>query len=607
MLRSKKGDTLIEVLLAVGIFSMIAISVVAVMSGGTSEAQLALETTLAREEIDAQAEALRYVHDSYINDKNSNNENLPTIALWRKITNLDPNAGPVNVYVPKDSDDDINILQYTPSQCPTDISSEPVGNYAFILDTRQLNAGAAAYKSAKDDRGKEEQNRVFTQTLTYPRLVFNSDDNSSLISDAPANDFLRRAEGIYVVAVADKETTVLYDIDGNTTKAESDPAFFDFYIRTCWYGNDTDTPSTISTVIRLHNPDVSTGTVVFDFCVSNSDDCTTTTKRRKESETFKTEPDKTEWPTPSQDTETWAFRGWCRKDKIVGGYQAGDGVSWINGVCPEEYLVPVGGNLVTDQEGQTFQMVRLYSHISYTIKYDSNGSSWTRNDQICYKDPTSFGDEEGCVVETSDITRSGYKFGGWCTGNVDIVSGTCSGTTYHKGDIIPVPSGFDSDRKVTLKAIWSERNEEIKIHTTWTSNYDYDSYLRLQNPNGSGFISAGWWTTSTETTVTVSGQSRALATGAGDGRGSYNGKYFEDFTINTLGGKDYYYSIRNFTDFGNIDDTITVTVSGPYLGTRTFYSRNHPSGVCKFWNVFAYKDGTIVDRNTCTSSEQYGY
>ena len=82
----KKGDTLIEVLLAVGIFSMIAISVVAVMSGGTSEAQLALETTLTREEIDAQAEALRYIHDSYISDKNSENSNLPTVNLWKRIT-----------------------------------------------------------------------------------------------------------------------------------------------------------------------------------------------------------------------------------------------------------------------------------------------------------------------------------------------------------------------------------------------------------------------------------------------------------------------------------------------------------------------------------------
>ena len=51
----KKGDTLVEVTLAIGIFSMIAIAVASVMSGGTASAQLALETTLAREEIDTQA------------------------------------------------------------------------------------------------------------------------------------------------------------------------------------------------------------------------------------------------------------------------------------------------------------------------------------------------------------------------------------------------------------------------------------------------------------------------------------------------------------------------------------------------------------------------
>ena len=70
----KRGDTLIEVMLAVGIFSMVAVAVVAVMSGGTSSAQTALETTLAREEIDAQAEALRFIQASYIADKNSGDE-----------------------------------------------------------------------------------------------------------------------------------------------------------------------------------------------------------------------------------------------------------------------------------------------------------------------------------------------------------------------------------------------------------------------------------------------------------------------------------------------------------------------------------------------------
>ena len=64
----KKGDTLIEVTLAVGIFSMVAVAVVAVMSNGTAGAQTSLETTLTREQIDAQAEALRFIHSAYISD-----------------------------------------------------------------------------------------------------------------------------------------------------------------------------------------------------------------------------------------------------------------------------------------------------------------------------------------------------------------------------------------------------------------------------------------------------------------------------------------------------------------------------------------------------------
>ena len=70
---SKRGDTLIEVMLAVGIFSMVAVAVVAVMSGGTSSAQTALETTLAREEINTQAEALRFIQSSYIAEKDNEN------------------------------------------------------------------------------------------------------------------------------------------------------------------------------------------------------------------------------------------------------------------------------------------------------------------------------------------------------------------------------------------------------------------------------------------------------------------------------------------------------------------------------------------------------
>ena len=77
----KRGDTLIEVMLAVGIFSMVAVAVVAVMSGGTSSAQTALETTLTREAIDAQAEALRFIQSSYIAEKDNVNGDYARLHL----------------------------------------------------------------------------------------------------------------------------------------------------------------------------------------------------------------------------------------------------------------------------------------------------------------------------------------------------------------------------------------------------------------------------------------------------------------------------------------------------------------------------------------------
>ena len=71
----KKGDTLIEVCIAIGIFSLVAIGVASVMSSGTAGSQTALETTITRKEIDAQGDALRFIHESYISGKNSADDN----------------------------------------------------------------------------------------------------------------------------------------------------------------------------------------------------------------------------------------------------------------------------------------------------------------------------------------------------------------------------------------------------------------------------------------------------------------------------------------------------------------------------------------------------
>lgn len=62
----QKGDTLIEALFAVTVFSLVAVGALSIMNSGVATGQRALEISLVREQMDAQAEVLRYVHDSYV-------------------------------------------------------------------------------------------------------------------------------------------------------------------------------------------------------------------------------------------------------------------------------------------------------------------------------------------------------------------------------------------------------------------------------------------------------------------------------------------------------------------------------------------------------------
>ena len=207
---TKKGDTLIEVTLAIGIFSMVAIAITSVVSGSTSSTQAALESTLAREEIDTQAEALRFIQTSYAANKNSKTYR----DLWQGIKG--------QAYAIANSDDE--ILSFSPQKC-SDKFGDNTPNKAFIINPK---------KRFLVTRNGMYANRFSTST-TYPQLQFSGDKNESLNSGA--------VKGIYVIAISEK------------VPATKKPSFYDFYIRTCWYAANANEPSTISTVIRLYDPD----------------------------------------------------------------------------------------------------------------------------------------------------------------------------------------------------------------------------------------------------------------------------------------------------------------------------------------------------------------
>ena len=56
---TKRGDTIIEVMFAIAIFGLVAILSISSMNRGVVTAETTLEATTARDELNAQAEALR--------------------------------------------------------------------------------------------------------------------------------------------------------------------------------------------------------------------------------------------------------------------------------------------------------------------------------------------------------------------------------------------------------------------------------------------------------------------------------------------------------------------------------------------------------------------
>ena len=261
----KKGDTLIEVTLAVGIFSMVAIAIVAVMSGGTSSAQAALETTLAREEIDTQAEALRFIHASYVASKDAKDEDTPVIKLWNRITNTGSGGLAIDMNGMSEEAQQA-VTNYTPTSCQdfynATNSSDPYAynTKAFVINPHALsalNGNSSGSNNVLFTFAEYRDN--FTQASTYPRLIFSSgssmSDSSNLAADTSNYSNLYKAEGIYIIAVKDVGNTHITTNDPTTVDAtKKTAAFYDFYIRTCWYGTDSEEPSTISTVIRLYDP-----------------------------------------------------------------------------------------------------------------------------------------------------------------------------------------------------------------------------------------------------------------------------------------------------------------------------------------------------------------
>ncbi len=288
----KKGDTLIEVMFAVGIFGLAAVGAISLMNKGLAASQNNLEITMARQEIDAQAEALRFIQNAYLTEKESIESTTDPDAepndknnfrkLWKMIidtayepSTYDKNTGKYSGGVVEEDPDFFTRIISRDSVCEGLFPTIPKNS--FIINPRGLEKlseidpsdGNPIAMSENDIKKyvftvKKEKPDAFTFSPVYPRLLYNGTSSSVdcqfNMSDACVHDQqislnsdkaeLGEAQSIWITAIKSESSIQCKDDDASKTR----PDFYDFHIQTCW-NSARGGASVSSSTIRLFNPD----------------------------------------------------------------------------------------------------------------------------------------------------------------------------------------------------------------------------------------------------------------------------------------------------------------------------------------------------------------
>jgi len=208
--QKERGDTIIEVLFAVTVFAMVAVGTLTIMNQGTATAQRSLEITLVRAQIDAQAEAIRYIHQAYVTSfQTGGAAPTGTAAEWVKMTNKTTGKGANQASA---------FGQTTGTVCPT---TTP-GERPFIL-----NARAATILGT-------------TPAMTPPAGISLPPFAQVQYNNPPNALTVARTYGIWIEAVP----STLANATG----------FVDFHIRACWESPGSAAPVTLGTIVRLYEP-----------------------------------------------------------------------------------------------------------------------------------------------------------------------------------------------------------------------------------------------------------------------------------------------------------------------------------------------------------------
>lgn len=209
----KNGDTLIEVLFAIAVFSLVAVCSLSIMNQGSATAQRSLEITLVRQQIDSQVETLHFLNESYIAAYQSGKAYADFAA------SPDTPAGQWAIMMSK-IDNILNNTEFSPfgldnGKCPI-----PDAQKSFILNTKKATF-------------VNPSNGLIKPAETFAQVRYDS------------NNDIDRPEGIWLEAVHKT-----FD----STNGQRNAAYVDFHIRACWDDPGQVAPMTLGTVVRLYEP-----------------------------------------------------------------------------------------------------------------------------------------------------------------------------------------------------------------------------------------------------------------------------------------------------------------------------------------------------------------
>ena len=273
---TRRGDTLIEVMLSISIFAVVALLTINLMNDGINTAQRTLEVAMARNEIDAQAEALRFIHHSYVAERQMTSDESNFKYLWNNIVKKANKPSSLEHVDTINNDGrnsfDINNINkcedayLNPTSTTTDAGHLAYYN-SFVLNTRMVLPQKVSTYMGSDYSGlvnnevailyKSNPSKFATPSL-YPRIIYKKDGGSSNdTTDSIAMNKGEKIDNLYNrIATAEG---IWIDVAGNKGDNGEDSArsdYYDFYIRTCWQGAGMRAPTTLTTVVRLYNPEV---------------------------------------------------------------------------------------------------------------------------------------------------------------------------------------------------------------------------------------------------------------------------------------------------------------------------------------------------------------